>query len=153
MIVKLQNLIKYPRQLKLFVIESFLLSLRNEVYLKFGIYKPIKHLHFNNPNKNMQEQNMAKDLPLLKFAAKSSKLLEKYAPWKPRCYNRALTIKQLLEKRNIHTQMHIGFRKKDGAFDGHAWITYQDKVLTGNLPKLHTFAEFNFAKAEIKNRD
>lgn len=152
MIAKLQSLIKYPRQLKFIIIESFLLSLKNEVFLKFGIYKPIKHLHFNDPN-NSLDQSIEKDLPLLKFAAKSSKLLEKYAPWRPRCYNRALTIKQLLKKRNIDTQLHIGFRKKDGAFDGHAWITYQDKVVTGNLPKLHTFSEFNFAKAEIKNRD
>ena len=145
MIVKLQSLIKYPRQLKFFVLESFILSLRNEVFLKFGIYKPIKHLHFNN-SINTQEQSLENDLPLLKFAAKSSKLLEKYAPWKPKCYNRALTIKQLLEKREVHTKMHIGFRKKDGAFDGHAWITYQDQVVTGNLPRLHTFSVLDFQK-------
>lgn len=145
MISRLNRLFKYPYHLKIFVVESFFLSLRNELYLKFGIYKPIKKFHFRNEENSKQEFN-PDHVPMLKYASKASKLLEKYAPWKPLCYNRALTIKQLLNKRKIYTDLHVGFRKKDGAFDGHAWITYMDRVVTGQLPKLHTFSEFDFSK-------
>ena len=147
MVWKLHRLLQYPWQLKHFVLASFFLSLRNEIYLKLKIYKPIKSLHFTDKASRNQEFDESK-IPMLQFAAKSSKLLEKYAPWRPKCYNRALTIKQLLKKREIHTDLHIGFRKKDGVFDGHAWITYHDKIVTGLLPRLHSFSEFDFSKEQ-----
>jgi len=37
--------------------------------------------------------------------------------------------------------LHIGFRKKDGKYDGHAWITYRGKFVTGFLPGIKTFKE------------
>jgi len=148
MLRRLQRLFNYPYALKVFVMESFLLSFRNEIFLKFGIYKPVKQLHFNSEETDDKLVNAAQ-FSMLKYASKSSKLLEKYAPWKPMCYNRALTIKQLLLRRKIQTDLHIGFRKKDGAFDGHAWITYKGKVVTGFLPKLHTFSQFDFTNKNL----
>jgi hypothetical protein len=84
---------------------------------------------------------LASELNHLKAIAKAMDLLEKFAPWKPMCYNRALTAKKLLQQKNIDVQMHIGFRKKEDVFDGHAWVSYKGKIVTGYLQGLNSFKE------------
>ena len=71
--------------------------------------------------------------------AKAMKLLEKFAPWRPKCYNRALTAKKMLLKRGIDTTMHIGFIKKEESFEGHAWLTYKGVLVTGFVKGLQNY--------------
>jgi len=66
-------------------------------------------------------------------------IIEKKMPWKPRCYNRALTAKRILRKRGIETSMIVGFRKKDNELDGHAWLTFNDQIVTGYVAGISNF--------------
>lgn len=120
------------------IAEATLTSLIVELYLKLKIYNPVKDLHTEQVS-NQELSAEQKEL-VVRFAKISDKL-ERNAPWKPKCYNRALTIKKLLKKRDIGTTLHIGFRKKDGAFDGHAWLSLNGKVVTGNNGQLKKFKE------------
>ena len=136
---KIKKWLRYPIGFKWLLLEAFILSFKNEIFLKLNIYSPIRDLHnIESIDSSNQKMTNEERVVLLKVA-KVVKILQKFAPWKPMCYNRALTAKKLLEKRGVDVIMHIGFRKKDNTFDGHAWISYCGSVITGHLPKLHTF--------------
>jgi len=127
-------------QFKRILIKATFLSLMNEFFLKLHIYKPLKEMHQKQENTEASEIN-PETLKQLQHISKAMKIIEKFAPWRPKCYNRALTAKKLLSDKNITTDLHIGFRKKDGEFDGHAWITYKGKIVTGKINGLHLFNE------------
>lgn len=137
---KIVKFFRYPIGFKLLLLRVLLESAKNELYLKSKFYKPIKHLH-ENQEETLDGEIPEDELPTLRQMSKAMKLLEKFAPWKPMCYNRALTAKNILAKKGIQTNLHIGFRKKDGEFDGHAWITYKGKFVTGLLPGIKSFKE------------
>ena len=137
---KIVKFIRYPIGFKLLLLRVLIESAKNEFYLKTKRYKPIKHLH-ENQEVALDVVIPEEELPTLRQMSKAMKLLEKFAPWKPMCYNRALTAKNILAKKGIQTNLHIGFRKKDGEFDGHAWLTYKGKFVTGLLPGIKSFKE------------
>jgi hypothetical protein len=41
------------------------------------------------------------------------------------CLSRSFALWTLLRRRGLETQLQIGYRKKDGKFEGHAWLEYQ----------------------------
>ena len=125
---KFRKFINWPLALKLILLEALYYSILNEWHLKIRVYQAIKPLHINKPN---TDQLSTEEIRIMIMVSKAMRLLEKYAVWHPKCYNRALTAKRMLTKRNIVTSMHIGFRKKENKFDGHAWLTYKGKIVTG----------------------
>lgn len=116
------------------------MSFVNEIFLRLKIYKPLKVLHTKQTNIEESEIEPL-ELEQLQNISGAMKIIEKFAPWRPKCYNRALTAKKILSDKNIESNLHIGFRKKDGSFDGHAWITYKGKIITGKINGMHTFNE------------
>jgi len=118
------------------LLRACFISLFYELCLRFNWYRFTKHLHKNNTETQLENNERTKELLLV---ARAMKILEKFAPWRPKCYNRALTAKKILIKKNIITELHIGFRKKDGAFDGHAWLTFNNKFVTGLVKDIREF--------------
>lgn len=118
------------------MLRASFISLFYELCLRFNWYRFTKHLHKNKTDIQIENKVIVQELLQI---ARAMKILEKFAPWRPKCYNRALTAKQILLKKNIVTKLHIGFRKKDGAFDGHAWLTYNRKFVTGLVKDIYEF--------------
>lgn len=112
------------------------ISIFYELCLRFNWYRFTRHLHKNSTTTQFENKTIIQELLLV---SRAMKILEKFAFWRPKCYNRALTAKQILLKKNIVTELHIGFRKKDGAFDGHAWLTFNNKFVTGLLKDISEF--------------
>jgi len=133
---RIRKLINWPIHFKWLLIKTCGLSLFYELCLRFNWYRFIKLLHTNNTT--IQPENET-TITNLQYVAKAMRILEKFAPWKPKCYNRALTAKKILLTQNIVTQMHIGFRKKEKEFDGHAWLTFNNKLVTGIVPHINEF--------------
>jgi len=141
-IKKLKKWWRYPRAFKFLLLKATALSLFHEIVLRLKVYEPIKSMHIQEPMSSNKEEKISSDEMIqLRQISKSMDLLEKFAPWKPMCYNRALTAKKLLKNQNINVRMHIGFRKKEDVFDGHAWISYKGKIVTGYLKEINTFKE------------
>lgn len=133
---KISKLKSTSARFRWLLIEGFFASIKNEIFLRLKIYKPIKDLHSNyDDNQEFSDATVY----LIREVSTVVKILEKYAPWKPMCYNRALTAKGMLLKRDVKTNMHIGFRKKNNEFDGHAWLTFNEKLVTGKIKGLHQF--------------
>jgi len=56
----------------------------------------------------------------------------KNSPFKATCFPKALATKIMLNRRNIPCTLHLGVCKDpSGLFKGHAWLTYEGLVLTG----------------------
>ena len=142
--------ISFERDLRRIILKASLYSLRNEVYLRLGIYKQIRHLHNLQGEKDQLDQIDETEAGSIKKVRRVINLLEKHSPWKPKCYNRALTAKQLLDKKDIKTNIHIGFRKTKNNFDGHAWVTYKGKIVTGYLEDLSSFNEMIPANSSLQ---
>jgi len=137
---KARNFYNYPPEFKRLLGEALIESLKNEFFLKANTFGQIRELH-QNADAIDKGAIPREEILLLRQVSKAMNLLEKFAPWRPKCYNRALTAKRLLERRDIKPRLHIGFRKKDGEFDGHAWITYCGKFITGRLPGIRRYNE------------
>lgn len=142
------SLIKYLKkwrawdsEFKRIFIETFFFSIRNEIFLKLGIFKQIRHLHNLDGKEDTIQEFDLREEKYISFVMKSINILEKRAIWKPECYNQALTAKQILDKRNIFGNIHIGFKKLKGEFEGHAWVSYKGKIIVGFLKDLGTFHE------------
>ena len=67
--------------------------------------------------------------------------VKRVAPWNMECYTQALTAKILLKKFSIPSLLLIGFRKDDaGKVQGHAWLKYDQQIITGYAPDLDSYA-------------
>lgn len=137
---KIQKWRQLSSEFKFILFKGVGLSFINEIFLRLNIYKPLKAIH-QNEDETDDHSISSEEMIHLQRISKTMRLIEKYAPWQPKCYNRALTAKKLLADKHISSRLHIGFRKKDGAFDGHAWITYKGKIITGKINGMHTFNE------------
>ncbi|MEM7064668.1 MAG: lasso peptide biosynthesis B2 protein [Cyanobacteria bacterium P01_B01_bin.77] len=61
-----------------------------------------------------------------------------YTPGGAKCLAKALTTQLLLTRYGYTHQLHIGVAM-DGAFEAHAWIEYEDRVIMGGLQNLSRF--------------
>ena len=145
MITKIRRLWNYDSDLKMILWQSFYLSMYYEFNLAFKKFKPIQHLYINSEEEQIISK---KKLGILLNARKANSLLKKYAPWRPKCYNLALTTKHLLKKKDITTTLHIGFRKKNQKMDGHAWLSHGKIIVSGYIPDLKDFNEMTLLSKE-----
>ena len=132
----IRNGLKLPTRSKILFVEALLNSLRNEIHLR---NKTTKQLRSLLEKETVSLPKSDKESEIVYYTAGAITAIKKYAPWRPKCFNTALTARQMLAKRNIHSRLHIGFRKKEGKLQGHAWLTYNGEVITGHKRKLHEY--------------
>ncbi len=64
-------------------------------------------------------------------------------PRKPTCLRRSLTLKQMLQRRRIPSNLHIGIRKDCIQVDAHAWIELKGAVIN-DYPDIAThYSQFS----------
>lgn len=138
---KLYKVITYPFSLKVMMAEGVLYSIWYEFCLKLRLYKYTKKLQHNKDN---ALQDPSDDAVLIASVRKVGLVLKKYAPWRPKCHNLALTAKKMLLKRNIGSTVHIGFKiDKNGDKEGHAWVKHCNKLVVGDIKGLSEFKELS----------
>ena len=55
-------------------------------------------------------------------------------PRPPRCLAQSLVLRRLLARRGLHSELIIGVRREDDAFDAHAWVEYDGQPLQPGAP-------------------
>jgi len=147
MIKRISNFYKYPFVLKKTVLETILYSFWFEICLKLNWYSYTKNLENNTfPIPQNQDDNSL----IINQVHKGIKVVQKYALWKPKCHNLAITGKKLLRKRGIGTTIHVGFKKKKNKeIEGHAWLTHCDKVIVGFIKDLDKYKTLD--RQELKD--
>jgi hypothetical protein len=55
------------------------------------------------------------------------------------CLVRSLTLWTILARRGVEVSLRVGFRKRDGKFEGHAWVEYEQSPLNENESEARTY--------------
>ena len=58
----------------------------------------------------------------------------------PTCLKKSLILYHFLKKAGMNVVIHFGVRKRDGALDGHSWITKKGKRIYDNLDTVDDFS-------------
>ncbi len=64
-------------------------------------------------------------------------------PRKPTCLRRSLTLKRMLQRRNISATLHIGIKRNGVKVDAHAWIEYNGFVLNDSTDVVANYSQFS----------
>lgn len=60
------------------------------------------------------------------------------------CLSKALAGYVLFAKNSYKTELHIGVLKNQNRqLEGHAWLSYNGKIIIGNLPDINRFKKFD----------
>ena len=59
------------------------------------------------------------------------------------CLVRSLTLWTLLLRRGLSTNLRVGFRKRDGRVQGHAWVEYGDAPINEDINEAKTFVPYS----------
>jgi hypothetical protein len=83
-----------------------------------------------NNNAPVSEQQKQKVLQVRKNVYRADKLLLKTS----RCFAFSLTIKKMLNRRNINASLYLGVNKRgDGALKAHAWVKGGENIIYGGI--------------------
>ena len=55
------------------------------------------------------------------------------------CLVRSLTLWAILSRRGVEVSLRVGFRKRDGKFEGHAWVEHDHSPLNENESEARTY--------------
>lgn len=58
------------------------------------------------------------------------------------CLVRSLTLWTMLSRRGIPTNLRVGFRKRDGRIDGHAWLELDGAPINESLQETLTYVAY-----------
>ena len=87
---------------------------------------------------------IAKSEVTVNAIARSVNRSGKYSPGKPMCLARALTTAVLMNIYGLPYQINIGVAKgESGKIEAHAWVTWEGKVMVGNLPDLARYVSMS----------
>lgn len=93
--------------------------------------------------KTKQGRELSKEKILVskKYINDSIKIIGRRMPWNPKCHNLGLVARKLLNDIGVESQLHIGFKPSqlNNKIKGHAWVTIDDQVFTGDLPDLNRY--------------
>jgi hypothetical protein len=59
------------------------------------------------------------------------------------CLVRSLTLWTMLLRRGLPTDLRVGFRKRDGRIQGHAWVEYGDAPINEDINETKTFVPYS----------
>ena len=58
------------------------------------------------------------------------------------CLVRSLTLWTILLRRGLSTDLRVGFRKRQGKIEGHAWLEYGDAPINDNICVTQTYVTY-----------
>jgi len=140
----------YPRYLKLFyklnnrrkwiLLKAMIYSLWAEIFVKFNMLYLLKK---SIKNKEETQLRSNAQLSIVRDVRKTMQIISRRAPWNPMCLNLSHVTKKILREYQIESTFHLGYlqgRPKE-KMEGHAWVTIDDKLVTGWLPNLNDYVE------------
>lgn len=78
----------------------------------------------------------------IRNACRAQRIVKRATGIPGNCLVNSLTLWTLLLRRGISTDLRIGFRKREGQIEGHAWIELDEAPVNESLSKTLTFAPY-----------
>lgn len=83
---------------------------------------------------------IASDWPLIKQRVGAISRSARYPVHWAFCLQKSLALREWLAKDGIITEVRYGVRKRADAFDAHAWVVYDGKIINDSVQHVSTFA-------------
>jgi len=126
---KVKTLFVLPLKVKLLFIKTLMLFFVVEITLRFLPFKRV--MNWLGSTVALKTSTVTTELPEEIQAVKSMiRSLSRYLPF-VKCYNKALTARILLRNKGYASTLYIGFKKEKEQLKGHAWLVFQDQLITG----------------------
>jgi len=128
-----------PR-LKWLLLKTALYSMRAEFFVLTNRNYLLRKSVRNRPE---APEHTLEELSIINDVRKANKIISKRAPWNPMCLNLAHVGKKILNEHGIESTFRLGYLedRPKNSMEGHAWITIDDKLVTGWLPNLNEYVE------------
>ena len=135
MFARLLKLINLPKEKKHLLIRAFAVSAFYELHIQVRSFKYLRQkrgaLIDNNVQDCLTDEAKISYIQNVRYVIG---LVSKFAFWNPKCYNKALTAKYLLDIENISSFFHVGFKQdEERGLDGHAWLEAANMIVTGDV--------------------
>ena len=125
-----------------YLFKAYYRSLKIAFYGNQKNYQQLYQRYINFP-KNILDTRDEAQLVILNKISLAIKSVQRYAPWKPKCYNLALTTIYILRELEIPHQLYMGFRKNNNELEGHAWVKAGAQVISGERGDLYTYSQID----------
>jgi hypothetical protein len=83
-----------------------------------------------------------RELEILK-ACRAQRIVKRSTGIAGNCLVRSLTLWTILLRRGLSTNLRVGFRKRDGRIQGHAWVEYDDAPINEDINETRTFVPYS----------
>jgi len=129
--------VKIQRFFRLTRAELFIFILACIISIKHSIITAILPMRsymskMGDKGKESPHELIINELVYAKTVELTIRRVQKYLPFKIKCFAAALTAKELLAKRNIHSTIYLGVKKGNGdKMIAHAWLRCGDIIVTG----------------------
>ncbi|MDD7987004.1 lasso peptide biosynthesis B2 protein [Lentisphaera marina] len=122
--------IKLPFRIKFLALEVFLELCLACLQLKSQEFKVLaKSLGESEKESSKEEKTIPDEIKFLKrLILRIADLL----PWKCVCFPQAIAGQRILNKKKLASTLYLGLKKEDGDMKAHAWLRYQQYIVTGD---------------------
>lgn len=120
-------------------IEFLLLTIYYKIRLR--VAKKNMQSYLTTSREDREHQPSPEDIRYIKRLHRLANKYKNNPYWRPGCYSMALAIRQLLNAYKIPSRIHIGFRIEHKEYKGHAWLSYKNRIICGQIPELDFYQE------------
>lgn len=80
---------------------------------------------------------------LVRRARRAQRIIKRASGIGGNCLVRSLTLWTILSRRGVPTELRVGFRKRDGRIDGHAWLEHDGSPINETLDETLTYVAYD----------
>jgi hypothetical protein len=90
---------------------------------------------------NMKTSEADRELRI-RHARRAQRVVKRTTGIAGNCLVRSLTLWTILLRRGLPTDLRVGFRKRGGKIEGHAWIEHDDTPINEDIREARTFVPY-----------
>ncbi|MDP9053679.1 MAG: lasso peptide biosynthesis B2 protein [Acidobacteriota bacterium] len=79
---------------------------------------------------------------LIRDARRAQAIAKRLVGWGGNCLARSLTLWTILLRRGLSTDLRVGFRKREGRFEGHAWLEHEGAPVNETISEVLTYQPY-----------
>jgi hypothetical protein len=78
----------------------------------------------------------------IRYARRAQRIVKRNTGIAGNCLVRSLTLWAILLRRGLPTDLRVGFRKRDGQIEGHAWVEHNNVPVNESIVEARTFVPY-----------
>jgi len=79
----------------------------------------------------------------IRSARRAQRIVQRNTGISGNCLVRSLTLWTMLQRRALPTDLRVGFRKRDGRIEGHAWLEHEGAPINESLAEARSYVPYD----------